>query len=125
MKQKRIIISVTILIVLGLILSTGGKRSDVHLRGYSISEDGSRITLKVGVGSSMGYVRGVKVKQGGDNKYLTFYSTFGLNSKLGAKDQFEIDLAPSCEEIYFYSGDGGYQLELQRNLDTNEWEEVK
>lgn len=126
MKHK-IIISVVIvvlgLIVLGL-LFTGSKRGDVMLTDYTVSEDGSAMTIRVGVASSMGYVRSLKVKQGGDNLYLTFYSTLGLNSKLGAKDEFNIDIGPYCTEIYFYHGDGGYKLVLEKNTE-NEWNRVR
>ncbi|WP_313152571.1 hypothetical protein [Lacrimispora sp.] len=31
----------------------------------------------------------------------------------------------SCDEIYFYSGNGEYKLKLQKNSETNEWERVK
>lgn len=125
MNNKIMIIILVMITLVGLILSTGGKRYDVYLSDYSISEDGSKITLHIATMSSMGYVREAKIKQGEANQYITFYSTFGLNSDFGAKDQFEIDLSPSCDAIYFYSGDGGYRLKLKRNLDTNEWEEVK
>ena len=119
------IIILVMITLVGLILSTGEKRYDVYLSDYSISEDGSKITLHISTMSSLGYVRGVKIKQGEANQYITFYSTFGLNSDFGAKYQFEIHLSPICDAIYFNSGDGGYRLKLKRNLDTNEWEEVK
>lgn len=127
-RTKISIISSIIIVILllgGLLISTGGKRTDVYLRNYFISEDGNTMTLDVSVVSSMGYIRSIKVKQGGDNKYITFYSTFGLNSTLGAKSKFEIEINPYCDEIYFYKGDGGYKLVLEKDRDTNEWSEVK
>lgn len=120
-----IVIIVVILIIFAGILSTGGKRADIMLNAYSISEDGSVMTVKVGVASSMGYVRTMKVKQKNDNKYITFYSTYGLNSNFLANDEFEIELTPDCEEIYFYNGDGEYKLVLLKNKETNEWERVR
>ena len=93
---------------------------------YSVSEDDGRMTIHVGVASSMGFIRDCKVKQGGDNQYITFYSTFGaLNSPIGAKNKFEIELNPLCTEIYFYHGDGGYTLVLQKDQETNKWERAK
>jgi len=71
---------------------------------------------------NMGYTKTMKIKQGGDNKYITFYSTYGLNNRMGAKNKFVIDLNTSCEEIYFYSGDGGYRLVLKKDTNLNKWE---
>ena len=48
------------------------------------------------------------------NYYLTFYSTFGINSKLGAKDNFEITLDENVDEIYFYTGNKGYKKVLEK-----------
>ena len=126
--MKKKISVVAILLVIGisfLFFSTGGKIANVMLTDYSISDDGNVMTLKVGVVGSMGYIRTLSIKQGGDNKYITFYSTYGLNSSIGAKNEFEIELSPSCEEIYFYSGEGRYKLKLQKNDKTNEWQLVR
>lgn len=129
MKKKILIIVIAIIFfILALIfISTGfKKRTDVVLNNYSISEDGTKMKLDIVISSSVGYSRDIKVKQGGDNKYITFYSTYGfINSKLGAKNEFEIELNPSCSEIYFYKGDGGYTLVLQKNEVSNQWERVK
>lgn len=127
MKKKIVLIIIlAIIIAIGmLLLSTGGKRTDIVLIDYSISEDGNVMTLKVGVVSSMGYVRTVKVRQDENKNYLTFYSTYGLNSKIGAKNEFQIDLNPSINEIYFYRGDTVYDLILQKNEETNEWKLVR
>lgn len=126
--MKKVIIGVILLIFVlcGLVLiCTGGKKGDVFVNDYSVSEDGNIMTIKVGVASSMGYVRTVKEKQEDHKKYLTFYSTFGLNSTMGANNEFEIKLSPSITEIYFYRGDSGYELILQKEEGTNEWSYVK
>lgn len=99
--------------------------SDVFLNDYSISEDGNVMTLKVGVASSMGYVRTMKEKQDEHKVFLTFYSTYGLNSNIGANSEFQIDLKPTINEIYFYRGDSGYKLILQKNEETAEWNIVR
>ena len=100
-KKLVIIVTVIIILIFAIFIITGFKeRTDVFLTDYSVSEDGTKITLNVSISSSMGYTRGLKVKQGGDNKYITFYSTFGgFNSKIGAKNKFEIELNASCTEI--------------------------
>lgn len=129
MKKKLLIIISTLVIVIVMILFIGTgfiKRTDVYLVDYSLSKDGSSITMDVGTTGSMGYTRGYTIKQGGDSKYITFYSAFGgLNSNIGAKNQFQLELNPSCNEIYFYHGDGGYTLVLQKNEVTKEWTKVE
>ena len=123
MKKKLTIVFILIIsAVLCLLFVTGGKMTTVVPTDFSLSEDGNVMTIEVGVASSMGYVRKMNVKQGGDNLYLTFYSTFGLNNNFGAMDKFQVELTPLCEEIYFYHGDGGYSLVLQKNNQTNKWE---
>ena len=89
MKKKIIVlITIIILLIVSFLIGTGfQKRTDVILGDFAVSEDGSKITLHVGVASSMGYIRNFKDKGGGVKPhYLTFYSTFGgLNSSLGSK----------------------------------------
>ncbi|MDF2675687.1 MAG: hypothetical protein K0R09_3959 [Clostridiales bacterium] len=127
MKNKiGVIAGLSLIIVIGLLfLSTGGKITSIMLMDYSISEDGNVMTLKVGVASSMGYIRMLKTSENANKKYITFYSTYGLNSHIGAKKEFQVALHSSCDEIYFYSVGGEYKLKLKKNSGTNEWERVK
>ena len=83
------IVSVIIIIFVALFLSTGGARTDVHLRNYQVSEDGKTMIITVDLSSSAGYIRDMKQKNDNGDYYLTFYSTVGINSKLGAKDTFK------------------------------------
>lgn len=123
MKKKIGVIMLSLIIVSGLLLlSTSGKIASVMLMDYSISNDGDIMTLKVGVASSIGYIRTLKESQQENKKYITFYSTYGLNSSIGAKDEYQIDLDPTCNEIYFYRGNDGYALILHKNEETNKWE---
>ena len=117
MKNKILIISciVVIILILGLFLSTGGARTDVFLKDYSFDEKCNQMTIKVGVASSAGYVRKMKQTSGSMNYYFTFYSTFGINSRLGATDTFEIQLDNNVDEIYFYTGGKGYKKVLEKN----------
>lgn len=120
-----IIILVTFIAIGVLLFSTGGKMSDVFLNDYRVSEDGNVMSLKVGVASSIGYVRTMKERQDDRKIYLTFYSTYGLNSNIGANSEFQIDLKPAINEIYFYRGDSGYKMILQKNENTDEWNLVR
>ena len=125
MKKKTAVVFLLLLLTGFLFFSTGGKRTDIMLTDYSLSQNGSIMTINVAVASSMGYVRTLSVKQDGDNKYITFYQTYGINSSIGAKDTFQIELNPLCKEIYFYEGDDQYKLVLQKNAETNEWQEAR
>ena len=100
-------------------------REDVYLADYTVSADGTQITMCVGVASSMGYTRGYRAKMGGFNQYLTFYTAFGgFNSSLGARDTFNLEIDPvNCDEVYFYHGGGGYTLVLQKDPLTGQWHE--
>ena len=95
----------------------------MFLKDFELSQDGKTMTLKVGVSSSAGYVRKMKRTSGSMNYYFTFYSTFGINSKLGAKDTFTIDIDNNVDEIYFYTGGKGYKKVLELN-DNGEWVRV-
>ena len=89
---------------------------------FAVSEDGSQLTFRVGVASSMGYVRDFRDEGGGVKPhYLDFYSTFGgLNSSFGAKSEFQLDLDEQDTEIYFGRGDG-YELVLYKDAASGEW----
>ena len=121
--KKRIIISsivILLALLIGLFLSTGSARTDVYLKEFSVDEKCNQMSIKVGVSSSAGYVRKMKRTSGSMNYYYTFYSTFGINSKLGAEDTFEIPLDENVDEIYFYTGGKGYKKVLDKN-DNGEW----
>lgn len=128
MKNKKILIIVGIILItivaVVIFLSTGGARTDVYLKDFEVSEDGKMMTLKVGVSGSVGYVRKIERTNGSTNGYYTFYSTYGINSKIGSKDTFEIELDDNMDEIYFYTGNKGYKIVLARWHPTQEWEKV-
>lgn len=125
MKKKILIISIAVvaIIIAGLFVMSGSSRTDVFLKDFELSQDEKTMTLKVGVSSGAGYVRKMKRTSGSMNYYFTFYSTFGINSKLGAKDTFTIDIDNNVDEIYFYTGGKGYKKVLELN-DDGEWVKV-
>ncbi len=73
----------------------------------------------------MDLIRTYKASEDGNKKLITFYSTYGLNSNIGAKNEFQVKLHTACNEIYFYSKNGEYKLKLQKNSETNEWEGIE
>lgn len=125
MKKKIIaVITMVVVIAVAFLIGTGfRKRTDVVLFDYSVSEDGAAINLGVQVSSSMGYVRGFKDKGGGvKSHYLTFYFTFGgLNSSFGTVNSFTLEIDLDDTEIYFNRPNGGYELVLVKDEETEEW----
>lgn len=124
--KKKIFLTIAVIVVLMLLMfiCTGfRKRTDVVLFDYSVSEDGSAISLEIQVSSSMGYIRGFKDKGGGVKPhYLTFYSTFGgLNSSFGSINEIKLELSRDNTEIYFNRPGGGYELVLKKDIATDEW----
>jgi len=124
--KKKILIIIGIIVILGGIFffTTGKKRTDVYLKDFEVSSDGKTMTINIGVSGSEGYVRKMKRTSGSMNYYYTFYSTYGINSKLGAKDSFEIELDKNVDEIYFYTGDKGYKVVLVRDSATKKWKKI-
>ena len=118
-----VVISFLFIIISGFSIRTSAYITD----DFVVSEDGSMITFKVDVGSSMGYVRGYKDDGGGVKPhYLKFYSAWGgLNSSIGAKNEFVLELEPEDTEIYLYHGDGGYELALKKDVTSGEWYRVR
>lgn len=110
-KMKILVAAAAVLIVLAVcFLCLGGKRDDVMIEDFSVSADGSEMTVHAGVFSSAGYLRKAKVRY--DDEYKTvlvdFYSTFGINNPVGAEDTFVIPLKPDSENILFNRGNNYY-----------------
>lgn len=110
-KMKILVAAAAVLIVLAVcFLILGGKRDDVVIEDFSVSADGSEMTLKAGIAGSAGYLRKAKVRY--DDEYKTvlvdFYSTFGINNPVGAEDTFVIPLKPDSENILFNRGNDYY-----------------
>lgn len=124
--KKKIFVGIVLLAALlsVFLIGTGfHKRTDVVLVDYTVSEDGTSISMGVLVPASMGYVRGFKDKGGGVKPhYLIFYSTFGgLNSCFGAENSFELEVSPEDTEIYFNRTGNGYELVLCKDESTGQW----
>ena len=98
------------------------KRTDVFLQDFSVSRDGSAVTVETFSVGSMGYIRAMEAKQIGDEIHCSFYRCLGgLNSSLGAESRFEIQVDDSAERIYFDRGTGSDQLVLERDAGTGLW----
>lgn len=109
--MKILVAAAAVLIVLAVcFLILGGKRDDVMIEDFSVSADGSEMTLKAGIAGSAGYLRKVKVRYDDEHKIVLvdFYSTFGINNPVGAEDTFVIPLKPDSENILFNRGNDYY-----------------
>ena len=128
MKVVKIILSILVILfalVVILFIGTGfTKNPSVVIREYSVNEEGNELHFTVGMQHSIGYTRGYKNKGGGvKSHYLNFYNTFGvINSSWGAKFDYVLELDEDDTEIYFNRTDGGYELVLQKNAETGNWE---
>ena len=97
-------------------------RADVYLQDFSVSEDGSVITIETSLSGSMGYIRAIKAEKADDAIYCSFYCAFGgLNSSIGSKNHFEIKLDESSRKIYFDRGEESDALVLEREAAANIW----
>ena len=107
--MKILVAAAAVLIVLAVcFLILGGKRDDVMIEDFSVSADGSEMTLKAGIAGSAGYLRKAKVRYDDHAVMVDFYSTFGINNPVGAEDTFVIPLKPDSENIFFNRGNDYY-----------------
>lgn len=112
-----------VLMTSAFLVGTGSiERFDVLLLEYSVSEDGTELTLQTGVASSMGYTRDFQDFQKDHAHHLTFYSTYGgLNSSFGAKSEFTLTLDEADTAVYFACANGDYELILQKDAESGAW----
>lgn len=107
--MKILVAAAAVLIVLAVcFLILGGKRDDVMIEDFSVSADGSEMTVHAGVFSSAGYLRKINVSYDDHAVMVDFYSTFGINNPVGAEDTFVIPLKPDSENILFNRGNDYY-----------------
>lgn len=109
-KNRKVIFVVMIVILTAAMgfLCLGGKRDDVMIEDFSVSADGSEMTVHAGVFSSAGYLRKINVSYDDHAVLVDFYSTFGINNPVGAEDTFVIPLKPDSENILFNRGNDYY-----------------
>ena len=122
MKKKVFpVIAVILILALAYFWVSSGfiKNTSVFINDYTVSSDGKKITINVGVSSSMGFIREVKVhQQQGGKLYLDCYSAFGgLNGRIGAKDTFTFLLDEDTTAIAVYRNPDCYETVLVKNAD--------
>lgn len=127
--KKKIFAVLGIVIALILIYFVGSgfmKNTSAIINDYSVSTDGKEITIKIGISSSMGYIRDVSVhQQHGGKLYLDCYSAFGgVNGSIGAKDTFTFDLNDDTTIIAVYRNSNAYEEVLVKAEDGS-WQRAK
>ena len=128
-KGKRIALIVfTIIVTLAAlyVFAPGfSKQGSAYITGYSVTDDGTEVTLKVGVASSIGYIRKVTIhQQQGGKLYLDCYSAFGgINGSIGAKSEYTISLDEDTKMIAFYRAANSYSPVLEKD-ESGQWKRV-
>ena len=128
MRKVIAVLAILVVIAVGALFVSAGfeKRTDVYLQDFSVSEDGSVITIKTSLSGSMGYIRAIETERAGEAIYCSFYCCFGgLNSSIGSKNRFEIRLDGASTKIYFDRGNGMEALVLEKDAGTNVWTEKR
>ena len=120
-----VLCALTMALAVLFVYSGFGRRTDVYVGAFALSEDGKTLTLHTGIWSSMGYTRAVRTKRVGETLQCTFYTAFGgLNSKIGAQNVFTVPVE-GCNSIAFFRGDGRWDIVLQKDPATGEWERTR
>ena len=120
--KKKIIIVLAVGLFLFLVYFFGSgftKNSTAYIGEYIISEDGTEITIEVGVASSIGYIREVAIKQQeGGQMYLDCYNAFGgINGSIGAKAVYTLPLNEDTTMIAICRNSNAYEEILTKDSD--------
>lgn len=126
--KKIIVIALTIVVALaGLYVIAPGfaKQGNVYIADYSVSEDGTEMTITVGVSTSIGYVRKVSEhQQHGGKLYLACYSAFGgINGSWKATKEYTIQIDEETNMIALYRSTYCYDPVLEKDA-NGEWQRV-
>lgn len=116
-----IIIAVILVVLIGAyMIGSGFKRaSNIYVIDYKVS--GETMTIRVVSGNTVGgFVRTLKPVKNGSDVTLNPYSAFGgINGKIGAKDDFDIDVS-GADKIYMSDASGKNSKLVLEKVD-GEW----
>ncbi len=125
-KRKKIrryilLISVVLLLAAYLVLPGFLPLSAIFVEDYSVSDDGSAITLTVANASSMGFVRTLHAKEDSGTLNLTPIAAFGsINGRILACNTFTFPLSEDTTIIAFYRGKDCFETTLLQD-ETGAW----
>lgn len=126
-KKAAVIVLAIIFALAGLYVIAPGftKQGNAYIVDYSVSEDGTEMTITVGVSTSIGYIRKVSEhQQHGGKLYLDCYSAFGgINGSWGATSEYTIQIDEDTEMIALYRSADCYDPVLEKDA-NGEWQRV-
>lgn len=117
----------TVLVLGGYGVSSGFmKVNSAYIQDYTVSEDGSEITLEIGVADSAGYVRKImEHQQQGGKLYLDCYAAFGgVNGSVGVRTTYTLPLEEETFLIGLYRQDNCYEEVLRKDA-QGIWQRVE
>lgn len=125
MEKRRNLVWVSVCIVLmlalcGLVLPLGGRVQDAYAEAEMLVNGRTRI--HTGIVSSVGYVRSMEMTVEGEEAYLDFYRTFGINQSIGARNEFTVSIPREVQRVYIWQY-GEYRLLCVRGADGG-WEKA-
>lgn len=102
------------------------KTSSVYVSDFSVSDDGSEITLRLSMSSSAGSVRKVAVHQqhGGKLCLDCYYAFGGINGSIGAKSEYTVPVFSDTDTIAIYQNSDCYKVVLLKD-DSGNWSVVQ
>lgn len=128
MKRKAFIAAVAVLAALLAYFAVPGflKNTTAYIGEYTVSADGSEITLTIGTASSAGYIRAVAARrEEGGKLWLDCYGAFGgVNGRICAKEKFTLPLGEDTTVIGICRGAGCYEEVLNKDAD-GVWQRVQ
>ena len=126
-KKAAVIVLAIIVALAGLYVIAPGftKQGNAYIVDYYVSEDGTEMTITVGVSTSIGYIRKVSEhQQHGGKLYLDCYSAFGgINGSWGATSEYTIQIDEDTEMIALYRSADCYDPVLEKDA-NGEWQRV-
>lgn len=119
------IIGIFAVAIIGIYVIGSGfrKMNHVYIADYTVSDDGTKMTIHVGVPTSIGYVRRVSAKQKSDGTLcLDVYAAFGgINGSIGAKSEFIIPLDDETRVVAVYRSNAYYEPVIRKS-ENGEWQ---
>ena len=126
--KKYIIAAAVAAVMLTAYMTMSGfiRNTSVFIEDYSVSQDGSSVTLKTGIGSSAGCIRKLAVHQRqGGKLYIDCIGAFGgINGSIGARDTFTLPLDKDTAVIALVRDADCYEEVLSRAEDGT-WHRTK
>ena len=121
-KKQTIAVLLIVILAIGSIIGSGfAKKTDVIIYEYTVTEDGSSVTLVAAPTSAFGRARGFEEEIIDGEHYLTFYRTFGFFGFHASEINHVLELSPEDTGIYFNRPDGEFELVLEKDPATGEW----